>query len=71
MKKLLFLLVVVGAVVFLLNASGDVRSVIGWACTGYLIFRAFPAVRADLRALGVLVSSRRPFSLRRSKVDTL
>lgn len=71
MKKILLLLVIVGAVLFLLNASGDVRSVVGWAATGYLLLRALPAVRHDFAAVGRLVSSRRRFSLRRSKVDTL
>jgi threonine/homoserine/homoserine lactone efflux protein len=72
MKRFFFLFVlIVGAVVFLLNASNDVRSVLGWAVTGYLLFRALPAVRADFGWLrrGIRSQTRRGF--RASKVDTL
>lgn len=72
MKKLLFLLVIVGGVVFLLTASQDVRSVLGWVLTGYLVYRAAPAIGRDIRALRNLsIFSGRRISFRRSKVDTL
>lgn len=71
MKKLLVFVLVVCAVLFLLNASGDVRSVVGWSLTGYLLFRALPAVRSDFRSLAGFLSARRRLSFRRSKVDTL
>lgn len=69
MKKLLLVLLLIGAVVFLVTASGDVRSVIGWLLTGYLLLRAFPGVRDDLRSLSRLRF--RGLRLRPSKVDTL
>jgi hypothetical protein len=72
MKKLLFALVLIGGAVFLLLASQDVRSVLGWLLTGYLIFRAAPGIGRDFRNLRQLsLFSGRRISFRRSKVDTL
>lgn len=69
MKKFAGLLALVAIVVALLTVSGDVRSVIGWFLTGYLVVRAFPAVRSDLLMLSRLRF--RGLRFRPSKVDTL
>lgn len=70
MKKVLFVLVLLGVAVFLLTASQDVRSVLGWLLTGYLVLRALPGIGRDFQRLRGLFTGRR-ISFRRSKVDTL
>lgn len=72
MKRILVISVLAGLVaMFLLNASQDVRSIVGWALTGYLVYRAFPAVAGDVRWLWRGLRSRRLFGFRTQKVDTL
>jgi hypothetical protein len=72
MKRFLTVLAVLFAAL-LVYASGDVRSVLGWLMTAYLVFRAAPLVWRDLVALRRLVSSPRRFlrTLRVRKGDSL
>jgi hypothetical protein len=70
MKKLLLVGFFIAVAIFLLTASRDVRSVLGWCLSGYLIVRALPGIGRDLQRFRALFSGRR-ISLRRSKVDTL
>jgi hypothetical protein len=70
MKKLLLIGLVIAVAIFLLTASRDVRSVLGWLLTGYLVIRAVPGIGRDFQRLRGVFSGRR-LNLRRSKVDTL
>ena len=70
MMRLFSALLMLAALLFLLFSSGDLRSVIGWLLTGYLVLRAFPAVRNDFAVLVGLFRGR-SIRFRRSKVDTL
>jgi len=70
MKKLLLIGGFIAVAIFLLTASRDVRSVIGWLLSGYLIIRALPGIGRDLQRFRGIFTGRR-IALRRSKVDTL
>lgn len=51
--RLFLLSLPVLAVVAIWNGGG-VGVLLGWSLTGYLIWRALPGIRADLRRLGSL-----------------
>lgn len=49
--------VLVVALVSVGGASGSGGAVVGFGLTGYLVWRAWPAVTADLRRLGRVIGS--------------
>lgn len=55
-------------VAVILTTGGSFRYVVGWALLGYVLYRAFPGIRADLSRAWSLASSFKPRRGARSNV---